>query len=121
MKARLKLSVASLVAAIFGLGATPGVAHASTGTQAFLTYTGGVLSATGNTVGWTKGTINIRATLYVGGTKVWDRPNQCLNTTYCTLPTYQTCPIHGYWSLNVWAWRGTDTSRQSSDSKAIVV
>lgn len=66
------------------------------------------VAATGNTVGWNRGTITIEGVLFrdEGGssTLIWDRTNTCYNSTSCTLPTYYTpCACGQTYELYVYA------------------
>jgi hypothetical protein len=130
MKSRLKLGTAVLAAAaiVVGLAGSPASAatssapatKAATGTTtAFLTYSGITLHASGNTVGWARGTITVHAMLFSGSSLEWDRSNTCTNSTSCTVPSFIICPRPGtVWELYVYGRRGT---QEDNDYKWLAV
>jgi hypothetical protein len=87
---------------------------------AYLTHDGVTLFATGNTVAWNYGTINIRGELWANGVNVWDRTNTCYGSS-CTLPTYSTCPVHGVFFQLLVSATGPSTAGHTyvSDEKGL--
>ncbi|TDV35319.1 hypothetical protein [Actinophytocola oryzae] len=64
---------------------------------AMLTYDSGsdTISATGNTTGWPRGTIDVVGDIYCDGQVVHRQENTCRSATACTLPTWSTTPDPG--------------------------
>jgi hypothetical protein len=53
------------------------------------------ISATGNTTGWPRGTIEVVGDIYCDGRLVERQENTCRNSTACTLPSWSTTPDPG--------------------------
>jgi hypothetical protein len=64
---------------------------------AILTYdsSGNMISATGNTTGWPRGSLRVVGDIYCDGRLVHQQENRCSNATACTLPTWSTTPDPG--------------------------
>jgi hypothetical protein len=96
-------------------------------TTAFLLWepSTALLSGTGNTVGWSTGTIKIKGTLYhnnvisTSGTYPADGSYlTCLNTTYCTLPSWMFCPVSGTWLYRV---IGTGPGGSDTSTRTVII